>query len=85
MATAPVMLDGMLYRVLAFESEQRFVQEWSHGYWMPSLLPLYRVGDAMIATTEHLRRLGVPEADWHGSRGRWPDRPRDDATPSAQG
>lgn len=86
-ATAPVMLNGTVYRVIETPALQRVVQEWSASYWMPSLLPLFRVGDAMLATPEQLRRFGVPVSDWTATPvGTWhggPPSPTDDATGAA--
>jgi hypothetical protein len=76
------MLNGTLYRVIETPTTQRVVQEWTSEYWIPSLLPLFRVADAMIATPEQLRRVGVPVSDWLATpNGLWHTTSSSSATP----
>lgn len=72
------MLNGTIYRVIESPAAQRIVQEWVASGWMPSLLPLYRVADAMLATPAQLRRADVPASEWQATPlGTW----RTDASP----
>lgn len=59
-ADAPVVHAGRVYRVLESNAGQRVVQEWASGYWMPSLLPLFELRDARMATTHDLVLHRVP-------------------------
>ena len=61
--TAPVIHGGHLYRVIESAAGQCVLQEWCAGYWMPSLLPLYELNDARLATERDLAERQVPIAD----------------------
>lgn len=60
----PIELEGVLYRVLLRHEMQFEVEEWSGRYWVPSTLPLYRIGDGMIASARVLAAAAVPPSDW---------------------
>jgi hypothetical protein len=59
-AGAPVVHAGRVYRVLESSAGQRVVQEWTSGYWMPSLLPLFELQDARMASPHDLAVHQVP-------------------------
>lgn len=64
---APVLFQGRVYRVLESSAGQRVVQEWSAGYWMPSLLALFELRDARVASANDLAVHQVPASDQQGA------------------
>jgi hypothetical protein len=58
-----VLLADRIYRVLESGAGQRVVQEWTSGYWMPSLVPLFELQDGRLASPEDLARHRVPMSE----------------------
>lgn len=64
--TRPLLVEGVILRLVYGPSTQIEVQEWSSPYWCPSLTPLYRVRVAPVVPRDVLEAYGVPRADWDG-------------------
>jgi hypothetical protein len=91
----PFLLGSVICRTSTDHTEQVEVQEWVRAYWLPSLIPAYRIADRTPAPRELLEARGIPADDWYGHPPRhWMspelvplsgERPRDDTPLPAGG
>lgn len=59
------LLHGIeVYRLIDPPSGQTFAEEWTHGYWRPSLVAIELLRTSQLAPNDLLAERGVPPCDW---------------------